>query len=149
MQWGLVLPTTYFGKVPQAFVPTEDQGYLIVAIQAPTGASLDYTRKIGEQVSAITKNVPEIRGTFAVAGFANGGGATPNAGLVFLPLQPYEKRKGREHTAAAVLNRLRGPLFGISGAIVIGFEPPAVQGLGSSAASSTSLSIRAATRCRI
>jgi hydrophobic/amphiphilic exporter-1 (mainly G- bacteria), HAE1 family len=126
---GLGLAYFVFTKVPQGFVPTEDQGYLIVAIQAPTGASLDYTRKIGEQVSAITKNVPEIRGTFAIAGFSFGG-ATPNAGLVFLPLQPYEKRKGHDHTAAAILNRLRPQLFGISGAIAIAFEPPAVQGLG-------------------
>jgi len=110
-------------------VPTEDQGYLIVAVQAPSGASLDYTRDIGRQVSAITKNIPEIRGTFSVAGFSFGG-ATPNAGIVFLPLRPYGKREGEEHTAAAVLKRLRGPLFGISGAIVIPFEPPAVQGLG-------------------
>jgi len=126
---GLGLAYYVFGKVPQGFVPTEDQGYLIVAIQAPTGASLDYTRKIGEQVSAITKTIPEVRGTFSVAGFSFGG-ATPNAGLVFVPLQPYGKRKGHEHTAAAILDRLRGPLFGISGAIVIPFEPPAVQGLG-------------------
>jgi HAE1 family hydrophobic/amphiphilic exporter-1 len=126
---GLGLAYFVFTKVPQGFVPNEDQGYLIVAIQAPTGASLDYTRKIGEQVSAITKNIPEIRGTFAIAGFGFGG-ATENAGLVFLPLQPYSKRKGEEHTAAAILNRLRGPLFGISGAIAIPFEPPAVQGLG-------------------
>lgn len=118
-----------FGKVPQGFVPSEDQGYLIVAVQAPSGASLDYTREIGKQVTAITKNISEIRGTFAVAGFSFGG-ATPNAGIVFLTLQPYEKRKGREHTAAAILDRLRGPLFGISGSIVIPFEPPAVQGLG-------------------
>jgi hydrophobic/amphiphilic exporter-1 (mainly G- bacteria), HAE1 family len=126
---GLGLAYFVFGKVPQGFVPSEDQGYLIVAIQAPPGASLDYTRKIGEQVSAITKNIPEVRGTFAIAGFSFGG-ATPNAGLVFLPLQPYEKRKGEEHTAASIIKRLRGPLFGISGAIVIPFEPPAVQGLG-------------------
>ena len=126
---GLGLAYFVFTKVPQGFVPNEDQGYLIVAIQAPTGASLDYTRKIGQQVSAITKNIPEIRGTFAIAGFGFGG-ATENAGLVFLPLQPYSKRKGEEHTAAAILNRLRGPLFGISGAIAIPFEPPAVQGLG-------------------
>ncbi|MBZ5666954.1 MAG: multidrug efflux RND transporter permease subunit [Acidobacteriia bacterium] len=126
---GLGLAYFVFQRVPQGFVPTEDQGYLIVAIQAPTGASLEYTQKIGDQVTAITKNIPEIRGTFSVAGFSFGG-ATPNAGIVFLPLQPYEKRKGREHTAAAVLNRIRGPLFGISGAIVIPFEPPAVQGLG-------------------
>src|ERR1700693_290855 len=126
---GLGLAYFVFGKVPQGFVPTEDQGYLIVAVQAPTGASLDYTRKIGEQVSAITKNIPEVRGTFAIAGFSFGG-ATPNAGITFLTLQPYEKRNGREHTAASIIHRLRGPLFGISGAIVIPFEPPAVQGLG-------------------
>jgi len=126
---GLGLAYFVFGKVPQGFVPTEDQGYLIVAVQAPSGASLEYTRKIGAQVTAITKNIPEVLGTFAVAGFSFGG-ATPNAGIVFLTLQPYEKRKGREHTAAAIIERLRGPLSGISGAIVIPFEPPAVQGLG-------------------
>src|ERR1019366_8861347 len=98
-------------------------------IQGPTGASLEYTRKIGEQVTAITKNFPEIEGTFSVAGFSFGGSA-PNAGLAFLSLRPYAQRKGRDHTAAAIINRLRGPLFGISGAIVIPFEPPAVQGLG-------------------
>jgi HAE1 family hydrophobic/amphiphilic exporter-1 len=126
---GLGLAYYVYQKVPLGFVPTEDQGYLIVAVQAPTGASLDYTRKIGAQVTAITKNIPDVLGTFAVAGFSFGG-ATPNAGIVFLTLQPYEKRKGPEHTAAAIINRLRGPLFSISGAIVIPFEPPAVQGLG-------------------
>jgi HAE1 family hydrophobic/amphiphilic exporter-1 len=125
----LGLAYVVFKQVPQGFVPTEDQGYLIVAIQAPSGASLEYTQKIGEQVTAITKNIPEIRGIFSIAGFSFGG-ATPNAGIVFLPLKPYAERKGREHAATAVLSRLRGPFFGISGAIVIPFEPPAVQGLG-------------------
>jgi len=126
---GLGLAYFAFRQVPQGFVPNEDQGYLIVAIQAPTGASLEYTRNIGAQVTAITKDFPDILGTFAVSGFSFGGN-TPNAGLVFLTLQPYEKRKGRDHTAAAILNRLRPQLFGISGAIVVTFEPPAVQGLG-------------------
>jgi len=126
---GLGLAYFVFLHVPQGFVPNEDQGYLIVAIQAPTGASLEYTKKIGEQVTAISKNLPEIEDTFSVAGFSFGGSA-PNAGLVFLSLRPYAQRKGRDHTAAAVINRLRGPFFGISGAIVIPFEPPAVQGLG-------------------
>ncbi|MGB9206465.1 MAG: multidrug efflux RND transporter permease subunit [Terriglobales bacterium] len=126
---GLGLAYFVFGKVPRGFVPTEDQGYLIVAIQAPTGASLEYTRKIGLQVNAIARSFPEIENTFSVAGFSFGGSA-PNAGLVFLSLRPYAQRKGREHSAAAVINRLRGPFFGISGAIVIPFEPPAVQGLG-------------------
>jgi hydrophobic/amphiphilic exporter-1 (mainly G- bacteria), HAE1 family len=126
---GLGCAYLIFQRVPRGFVPTEDQGYLIVAIQAPTGASLEYTRNIGQQVSSITKNFPEIEGTFSVAGFSFGGSA-PNAGLVFLTLQPYEKRKGKDHTAAAIIERLRPQLFSISGAIVIAFEPPAVQGLG-------------------
>ena len=126
---GLGLAYFIFRHVPQGFVPTEDQGYLVVVIQAPPGASLEYTRKIGQEVTAITKKSPEIEGTFSVAGFSFGGSA-PNAGLVFLSLRPYAQRKGHDHTAAAILNRLRGPLFGISGAIVIVFEPPAVQGLG-------------------
>ena len=126
---GLVCAYLVFQRVPKAFVPNEDQGYLIVAIQAPTGASLEYTRNIGKQISDITKNFSEIEGTFSVAGFSFAG-SSPNAGLVFVTLQPYSKRKGPEHNASAILNRLRGPLFGISGAIVIPFEPPAVQGLG-------------------
>ncbi len=126
---GLGLAYFVFRQVPQGFVPNEDQGYLIVAIQAPTGASLEYTRRIGQQISAITKDVPEIEGTFSIAGFSFAGSA-PNAGLVFLPLRPYEQRKGREHTASAILSRLRPQFFGISDALVIPFEPPAVQGLG-------------------
>ncbi len=126
---GLGLAYFVFRHVPQAFVPNEDQGWLIIAIQAPPGASLEYTKKIGDQVSAITKTFPEIEGTFAVAGFSFGGSA-PNAGLAFLSLRPYAQRKGRDHNAAAIINRLRGPLFGISGAMVIPFEPPAINGLG-------------------
>jgi HAE1 family hydrophobic/amphiphilic exporter-1 len=126
---GLGLAFFVFQRVPKGFVPTEDQGYLIVAIQAPTGASLEYTRDIGRQIADITKNFPEIQGTFSIAGFSFAGSA-PNSGLVFLPLKPYSQRKGLEHSASAVLNRLRGPLFGVSGALVIPFEPPAVQGLG-------------------
>jgi HAE1 family hydrophobic/amphiphilic exporter-1 len=126
---GLVLAFFVFQKVPKGFVPNEDQGYLIVIVQAPSGASLEYTRKIGEQISAITSKVPEIRGTFAIAGFSFGG-AAPNRGITFITLQPYSKRTGKDQTASAILNRIRGPMFGISGALVIAVEPPAVQGLG-------------------
>ena len=123
-------PTSSLEQVPLGFVPTEDQGYLIVAIQS---SHRSFTRlhpaNSAGKYTAITKNIPEVRGTFAIAGFSFGG-ATPNAGLVFLPLQPYGKRKGEQHTASAIIKRLRGPLFGISGAIAIPFEPPAVQGLG-------------------
>jgi HAE1 family hydrophobic/amphiphilic exporter-1 len=126
---GLAATYWIFQTVPKGFVPDEDQGYFIVAAQAPSGASLDYTKKIGQQVQDIMKQHPEVEGTFAISGFSFGGSA-PNRALIFVPLKPYSQRKGDTHNATAIVNRVRGPLLGISGAIVIPFLPPAVQGLG-------------------
>jgi len=116
-------------EVPTGFVPDEDQGYFIIVIQAPSGASLEYTKSIGKQVSDILADVPESEGTFSVAGFSFAGSA-PNQGLIFVPLKPYSQRKGEEHTATAILDRIRPRLMGVSGAIVFPTLPPAVQGLG-------------------
>jgi HAE1 family hydrophobic/amphiphilic exporter-1 len=70
-----------------------------------------------------------MAGIFSVAGFSFGGSA-PNRALIFVPLKPFAERLGEEHSAAAIINRLRGPLSAISGATVVPFPPPAVQGLG-------------------
>jgi HAE1 family hydrophobic/amphiphilic exporter-1 len=126
---GLGLSYFVFQRVPTGFVPNEDLGYFIVIAQAPSGASLEYTKHIGEQINAVLRRQPEIESVFAVSGFSFGGSAA-NKAIVFGSLQPYSKRKGEEHSATAVVNRIRGPLFGISGAIVLPFLPPAVQGLG-------------------
>jgi HAE1 family hydrophobic/amphiphilic exporter-1 len=115
--------------VPTGFVPDEDQGYFIVVVQAPSGASLEYTKEIGKQVTAMLSDVSEAEGTFSIAGFSFSGSAS-NQGLIFVPLKPYSQRKGEEHTATAILNRVRPRLFGISGAIVFATLPPAVSGLG-------------------
>ncbi len=126
---GLGLTYFVFTRVPSGFVPDEDQGYFIVVIQAPSGASLEYTKAIGKQISGILADVPESEGTFSVAGFSFAGSAA-NQGLIFVPLKPYSQRKGKEHTAAAIVNRVRPRLFGVSGAIVFATLPPAIQGLG-------------------
>jgi HAE1 family hydrophobic/amphiphilic exporter-1 len=118
-----------FQRVPKGFVPNEDQGYFIIAVQAPSGASLEYTRGIGQQVQHILQDIPEVRGIFAIAGFSFSGSAS-NQALIFVPLKPYSQRKGDAHAAEAIVNRIRGRLFGISGALVLPFLPPAVQGLG-------------------
>src|SRR5579864_3505034 len=125
------LAGTYFmyRLVPAAFVPSEDQGYFITLVQSPPGASLDYTEKIEDQVQHFLATVPEVRGIFAISGFSFTGSA-PNRGIIFATLRPYSDRKGDEHSADAVINRIRGPLFGINGAIVLPFSPPPVQGLG-------------------
>jgi hydrophobic/amphiphilic exporter-1 (mainly G- bacteria), HAE1 family len=126
---GLGLTYLVFTRVPRGFVPDEDQGYFIVVVQAPSGASLEYTKAIGKQVSDMLADVPESEGTFSVAGFSFSGSAS-NQGLIFVPLKPYSQRKGAAHTATAILNRVRPRLFGISGAIVFATLPPAINGLG-------------------
>ncbi len=126
---GLGLTYFVFTRVPSGFVPDEDQGYFIIVIQAPSGASLEYTKAIGKKVSDLLADVPESEGTFSVAGFSFAGSAA-NQGLIFVPLKPYAQRKGEEHTATAILNRVRPRLFGISGAIVFATLPPPIQGLG-------------------
>ena len=127
----VALAGTYFlyQKVPRGFIPEDDQGYLIVVVQSPQGASLEYTLDILRKVEEAAANIPEVEGVFSIGGFSFSGSA-PNRALAFLPLKPFRERTGSGHTAAAVLNRLRGPLMGISGAFVIPFSPPPVQGLG-------------------
>jgi len=126
---GLGLTFFVFTRVPTGFVPDEDQGYFIIVIQAPPGASLAYTKAIGKQVSDLLGKVPEAEGTFSVAGFSFAGAAA-NQGLIFVPLKPYSQRKGEEHAATAIVNRVRPQLFGVSGAIVFATLPPAINGLG-------------------
>jgi HAE1 family hydrophobic/amphiphilic exporter-1 len=126
---GLGLTYFVFSRVPTGFVPDEDQGYFIIVIQAPSGASLEYTEAIGKQVSDLLRDVSEAEGTFSVAGFSFAGSA-PNQGIIFVPLKPYSQRKGEEHTATAILNRVRPRMFSVSGAIVFATLPPAINGLG-------------------
>jgi hydrophobic/amphiphilic exporter-1 (mainly G- bacteria), HAE1 family len=126
-----VLGLTYYvyEHVPKGFIPAEDGGYLIIAVQAPAGASLEYTTNICGQAEAILAKVPEMDSAFSVAGFSFGGSAS-NRALIFAGLKDFDHRKGEEHSGNAVLERLRGPLSAISGAQVVPFAPPAVNGLG-------------------
>ena len=126
---GLGLTYFVFTRVPTGFVPDEDQGYFIIVIQAPSGASLSYTKAIGKQVSDLLTDVPEAEGTFSVAGFSFAGAAA-NQGIIFVPLKPYSQRKGEAHSASAILNRIRPRMFGVQGAIVFPTLPPPIQGLG-------------------
>jgi HAE1 family hydrophobic/amphiphilic exporter-1 len=118
-----------YARTPSGFVPDEDQGYLIIAVQGPPGASLQQTLAATEQVEAILGRTPEVQTVFNVNGFSFAG-AGSNRAIMFVGLRPFEDRRGAEHSAQAVLARLGGPLFGISDAIVIPFLPPSIQGIG-------------------
>jgi HAE1 family hydrophobic/amphiphilic exporter-1 len=128
--FGLGMLATFwlFRTVPSAFVPDEDEGYFISVIQAPPGASLEYTTNIAKQAEQILFKDPDIMAAFSVAGFSFSG-AAPNGGLIFTRLKDYHERKGKAHSLQAVLNRVRGPMMSIPGALVIPFAPPGIQGL--------------------
>ena len=118
-----------YQRVPQAFLPDEDQGYFIAQIQAPEGASLEYTSNVARQVEAVLAKEKDIASAFSVMGFSFSG-ASPNRGLLFIRLKPFDERREDSQSAQAVVGRLRGALGGISGAIVVPFLPPPIRGLG-------------------
>jgi hydrophobic/amphiphilic exporter-1 (mainly G- bacteria), HAE1 family len=118
-----------YTRVPTAFIPEDDQGYLMVVVQAPQGASLEYTANICTTIEKELLKMPDVEGTFSVVGFSFSGNAS-NQAIVFVPLKSFETRKGDAHSAATVLQAMRGPLSQIQGALVVPFNPPAVQGLG-------------------
>ena len=127
---GLLGLTYYvYQRVPQSFLPEEDSGFFITIVQAPAGASLDYTSRVATEAEQLLLATPEVDSVFSVMGFSFSGNA-PNQGLIFVSLKPFEARVGDEHRLQAVLNRLRGPMFGIKGGLVIPFAPPSIDGLG-------------------
>jgi hydrophobic/amphiphilic exporter-1 (mainly G- bacteria), HAE1 family len=126
---GLGLTYMVYRWVPQAFVPEEDQGWFITVVQAPAGSSLEYTSDVAREAEQIMLATPEIRAVFSVMGFSFSG-AAPNQGLMFVSMKPFDERQGEEHRLQNVLNRLRGQLFGIQGALIIPFVPPSIEGLG-------------------
>jgi HAE1 family hydrophobic/amphiphilic exporter-1 len=125
----LVLTGWVYNQVPQAFLPQEDQGYIITIIQGPEGASLQYTSDVMEQVESLYLDIPEVRATFAVGGFAFGGN-TPNQGVIFTPLIPWSERTQPSQSAEAIINQVRGQLSGIPEARIFPVNPPTIRGLG-------------------
>ncbi len=124
--WGTWWVATH---IPTGFVPDEDPGSFLITIQGPSGASLAYTLDVAKQAEAILGRQPEVNGIFTVTGFSFlGSGA--NRGTMFARLRPFDERPGDAHSAMAVIQRVFGPFMGISGAVVLPFLPPPIQGIG-------------------
>src|SRR4026209_13364 len=76
LRWAVVglffvfLGVTYwvYTRVPQSFVPDEDQGYFLTQVQAPAGASLEYTGNIARQAEQILLTDPDVLAVFSVMG---------------------------------------------------------------------------------
>jgi multidrug efflux pump len=118
-------------RMPSAFLPEEDQGYFITAIQLPVGATTARSMAVIRQVEDYFAKQPEVGQFITVAGFSfNGRGQ--NSALAFVRLKPWDERKGAEHGVKQVIARAFAGLSGIKDAIVFPVNPPAISELGTS-----------------
>src|SRR6185437_5874155 len=86
---GLLAATWWvYSRVPTGFVPDADQGYIFIIVQAPSGASLEYTMGIEKQVEQVLQKMPEVTHAFSVGGFSFAG-AQPNQGIIFTMLKDW------------------------------------------------------------
>jgi HAE1 family hydrophobic/amphiphilic exporter-1 len=131
---GLGATVWLYQRVPTGFIPQEDQGYVMVIVQAPPGSSLSYTADLANRAQAIISPDSDVAGVFSVMGFGFNG-ATANAGIMFVATIPADQRRAKGHSAADIVQRLSPKLaplmFMPGGGIVQMIQPPAVQGVGS------------------
>ncbi|MDE1158181.1 MAG: efflux RND transporter permease subunit [Neorhizobium sp.] len=117
-------------RLPGSFLPNEDQGYLIVDVQAPSEASTDRTLDVIEQIEKIALKEKAVDRVIAVRGYSFSG-TGQNAGIAFITLKDWSVR-GPEDSANAIAARLNQQLFGLRDAIAFSLSPPPIQGLGNS-----------------
>jgi multidrug efflux pump len=118
-----------YTKLPTSFLPNEDQGYLVVNVQLPPGATLSRTEAVMQQVEGFFLKQPEVDKVVGVLGFSFSGSGQ-NAALAFVPLKDWDERKGPEHSAQALAGRAFGALMGIRDAFIFPLSPPPIPELG-------------------
>jgi multidrug efflux pump len=131
--YGGLLALTYFGfaKVPSGFVPTQDKQYLVSFAQLPDAASLDRSDDVIRRMSKIALETEGVEHAIAFPGLSIAGlNNTPNAGIVFVGLKPFEERKAKNLYGPAIAATLNQKFSQIQDAFVAVFPPPPVQGLG-------------------
>ena len=127
------LTAIIYRNLPSTFVPDEDQGYLMIAIQLPSGASTNQTQKVVDKIQQAAQK--EIKGQSAVMSI-NGfdilaGGANSNGAVVFVGMKDWSQRPGMgESVAAAVGTMFRVGAMEAPEATVVAINPPALPGLG-------------------
>ncbi len=119
-----------FMQLPSSFLPNEDQGFIIVDMQAPPEASSNRTIDVIDQVEAIFAKEGAVDQTAFVNGFSFAG-AGENAGLAFITFKDWSERDD-EDSATAIANRANAALFQLTDAMAFALSPPPIQGLGTS-----------------
>ena len=120
-----------FKHTPSGFVPTQDKQYLIAFTQLPAAASLDRTDSIVHRMSEIALAHPGVAHTIAFPGLSiNGFTNSPNSGIVFVALKPFEERKAKNLSGQAIALQLQKEYAEIQEAYIAIFPPPPVRGVG-------------------
>ena len=128
-----VVAFVLFMRWPTSFIPEEDDGYFLISTQLPPASSLERTEAVGRKINKILDSYPEIKTYTEISGFSvMGGGELSNAGTYFVILKNWNERKGKEHTANAVVNRFNQEAYSIQEAQIFAMVPPAIPGLGAS-----------------
>lgn len=133
VSYGLItaLAVILFMRWPSTFIPDEDDGYFIAVVQLPPAASLERTQAVGQKVNHILEGFPEVENYIGISGFSiMGGGEQSNVGTYFVVLKNWKERKGKEHTAAAIVQRFNEEAYDIQEAQIFAMVPPAIPGLG-------------------
>jgi len=127
----MVLTWVGFAHTPTGFVPPQDKQYLVAFAQLPDAASLDRTEAVIKRMSEIALKQPGVANSVAFPGLSiNGFTNSPNSGIVFTPLKPFDERKDPSQSAAAIAAALNAQFADIQDAYIAIFPPPPVQGLG-------------------
>ncbi len=121
-----------FQKIPTGFVPTQDKQYLVGFAQLPDASSLDRTEAVIRRMSEIALKHPGVEHAVAFPGLSiNGFAVSPNAGIVFFGLKPFEERRDEKLSGAAIANDLNAQFAAIQEAFpVLAVQPPPVNGMG-------------------
>ncbi len=132
-----------YQRLPASFLPNEDQGYIIVSMQLPPGATQQRTLAAVKQVEDYMLKQSEVRDIVSIVGFSFTGRGQ-NAALAFVPLKDYSEREGAEHTASAIAGRAFGEFAKIRDAFIIPLSPPPIPALGNASGFTFRLQDRAA-----
>ena len=123
--WGFI-------KMPTSYIPEEDMGYYLSAVQLPTDASLERTETLVDSLSAEIKKIPAVKDVMAISGMSvMAGGASSNMGSLFVVLKPWKDR-GKDWSVNNVIAKTNEISQKFQEAIIYSINPPAIPGLGMS-----------------
>ena len=120
-------------RLPSAFLPTEDQGYVVVALQLPEAASLERSSQAAANIEKAVLAVPGVESFTSVIGVdvLNQTQSTYNS-FFFATLKDWDQRTQPNEQFAAIQKNVNSALTRVQEGTAFSFPPPAIPGVGTS-----------------